>query len=124
MKNDIINSKKEVSRASLNSVRANDHKINILASLVRGLNVDDAYKVLSSINSKPSKLLSDLLKSCVSNAKNDSSVKNPGSLVVGKILVGRGSFIKRFMPCGRGKSAILRKNTANMSMYLYDINNF
>ena len=50
MKNDIINSKKEVSRASLNSVRANDHKINILASLVRGLNVDDAYKVLSSIN--------------------------------------------------------------------------
>lgn len=99
-------------------------KSTFLHLCFRGLNVDDAHKVLSSVNSKPSKLLSDLLKSCVANAKNNSSVKNLGSLVVGKILVGRGSFIKRFMPCGRGKSAILRKNTANMSMYLYDINNF
>lgn len=106
-------------KAHLRGIRVSSKKANIVAGLVRGMDVIEALNVLKFTAKKSAKILYKVLHSAVSNAeKNDD--KKRENLKVGEIVITRGPFYKRFLPSTRGRALKLNKPTAHITIKLAD----
>ena len=60
-----------------------------------------------------------LLQSCIANAKHNYGL-DMENLIVHRVDVGRAFIMKRFLPCGRGRSARIEKRFSNLRIILTD----
>ncbi len=103
-------------QATIRYTRSTPRKMRLVADLIRGLSVSDAYAQLSIISRRATTPLAKLLSSAVANAKNmnmDSS-----KLYVSYIAVDQGPMLKRFLPRARGSASPLQKKMSHTTIRL------
>lgn len=106
--------------AKLNDYRMSPRKVRLVADLVRGKKISDALIQLNIAAKRSAPVLIKLLKSAVSNAKEnfnlgEDDIKN---LIVKKITVDGGRVLKRHMPRARGSAAQILKRTSHIVIVL------
>ena len=103
---------KEV-EASLKYVKGSFYKLNLVADLIRDLNVKEADAQLAFCGKRIAVVVRKLLASSVANATNNYKM-NANNLVVHRVDVGKAFVLKRSMPRGRGRSTRIEKRYSNL----------
>ncbi len=95
-----------ISRAQWKYVRISPRKLRLVADLIRGKRVDEAFAMLPFINKKGARILHKALKSAVANALNreDVHVKQE-ELFISKLMINEAHRLKRWRPISRGRAA-------------------
>ena len=103
--------------ATLKYALLSDKKMNLIADLVRGKKVTEAFQILEYMPKKGARTLHKLLKSAVANA-----VQNKGlaldDLFIERIEVGRGPKIKRVRFVSRSRISHYEKYRAYVRVVL------
>jgi len=104
-------------RAIARSIRIAPRKVRLVADLVRGKKVEEALNLLAFTPKSGSKIISDLIRSAVSNADNQGKI-DVDTLFVKTIFVDGGITMKRFQPMPMGRAGKLRKRTSHITIVL------
>ena len=104
--------------AKLNNYRASPRKTRIVAGLIKGKNARDAIVQLDFLTKKSASPIAKLLKSAISNAKNDFKTADEKNLTVKTITVNAGPVLKRSRPRSRGMANQILKRTSNITIIL------
>ena len=108
--------------AQLNHLRISPRKVRAVASLLRGLSVNEAEAQLLFQIRRPSKPLLKLLRSAVANAKNRQMKTD--QLGIAKIEVNQGPRFKRSMPRARGSASLIEKKSSHITLVLEESEKF
>lgn len=104
-------------KAHLRNIRISPKKLNIVADLVRGKDVESALSILSFTPKKGAKPLTDAIRSAQANAEHNDKA-DPAKLIIETIIVNKGPVYRRSLFGGRGRMKPLRKPTAHLSIKL------
>jgi large subunit ribosomal protein L22 len=104
-------------RASLKMARIGPQKARLVADMIRGKNVGEAFRLLEFLDKKGAILIKGLLSSAVANAEN-KRIFDVDRLFVHEISVDGGPVLKRFMPRAKGSAYGLRKRTSHINIVL------
>ena len=107
--------------ASLKYLKGSCYKLNVVADLIRNMNVIDADSQLYFCEKRVSVLVRKLLKSAVANAENNFKV-NKDRLYIKGVDVGKSMVLKRSMPRGRGRMTRIEKRFSNLRIVLAEKN--
>lgn len=94
--------------ATLKNFRISPQKLNLIAGLIRGKNIDTALKNLMMSRKRAAKDVEKLLMSAVSNAETNQGL-DIDNLIVRQAFVGKGMVMKRFMAKARGRGVRIHK---------------
>ncbi len=104
-------------KAYLYSARIAPKKANLIATLVRGLTVEEALTQLEKTNKKGARLVEKLIASAAANAvHNDKQVRS--QLRVDSIIVNQGMGMRRGVPMARGRIRPMRKFMSHIEVTL------
>lgn len=92
-------------------------KVRSVADLVKGLTVNEAEAQLMAQRRRPAKALLKLLRSAVSNAKNNKRW-NPDHLFIESFRVDGGPMLKRYLPRARGSASPIQKKMSHVTIVL------
>ena len=104
-------------KASAKNVRVGDQKARIVADMVRGKMVNDAIRILTFDNKKPSMIIKKLVESAVANA-DQKQVIDIDNLYIKEIMVDKGPFMKRYQPRAQGRAFVIKKKSSHISLVL------
>lgn len=104
--------------AKLNYYRMAPRKVRLVAGLIRGKKVNEVLAQLAFVSKRSVPDMAKLLKSAISNAKNNFKIKDEQNLYIKKITVDEGPTLKRYMPRARGRAAMIRKKTSHITVVL------
>lgn len=111
-------------KASHRFARISPRKVRPLATMVRGLFVDEALDLLKFQPHRGARMLEKVIRSAVGNAQDPD--QNPGRtvrlehLVVADCRVDGGPMFKRVRPRARGMAFLIRKRFAHIRVELQD----
>lgn len=110
----------QVSSARMRHHGVGPRKVRDIADLIRGLTVSRAFEQLTALH-RPSgaPMVTNLLKSAVSNATQKGHSGDQDELIVGRIFVDGGPMMKRFQPMGHGRAGEIRKRTCHVTLELF-----
>jgi large subunit ribosomal protein L22 len=104
------------SKAISRFIRISPSKARLVADMIRGKPVEDAYTILQFTRKKASVPILKTLKSAVSNAiaqKGTFEVK-PEDMYVAEIRVDEGPMMKRWRPMAMGRAGMIRRRTSHI----------
>lgn len=96
-------------------IRISPKKVNLVAHLVRGKNVDEAINFLMFTPKKSAKPLMEVIKSAVANAEQNFKQQRK-DLYISKIVVNGGTTLKRHRPVSRGRAHPILKRTSHITV--------
>ena len=99
--------------ASVRGVRLSPQKGRLVADAIRGLPVEKALDALRFQTNKGSGIVKNLLESAIANAEHNDGV-DIDDLFVEKIFVERGTKLKRFAACAKGRGVRIEKPTCHI----------
>ena len=102
-------------KAVVNRLRVSARKLNLVASLIRGMSVATALTQLQFSEKRIAGEVRKALQSAIANAENNHNL-NVDSLYVKEAYVGKNVVMKRMHTRGRGKSARVFKPFANLTL--------
>lgn len=102
-------------KAVINRLRISPQKLNLVAALIRGMDVSNALTQLSFSSKRISNDVKKALQSAIANAENNHNL-NVDSLYVKEAYVGKNIVMKRMHTRGRGKSAQVLRPFANLTL--------
>lgn len=106
------------SKAIVRYVRISPRKLRIVADLVRGKAINNAYATLRFCKrQKAAKTMLDLLDSAVANAEQTGKV-DVDTLRISSLKVDQGPTMKRFMPRAQGRAFQILRRTSHVSVVL------
>jgi large subunit ribosomal protein L22 len=106
---------KDEGRAIARNIRIAQRKVNVVANLVKGKGIDEAYAILRYTPKSASPVLEKLLKSAESNAVNNNSLDRD-ALYVADCYANPGPIIKRIIPRARGSASRINKRTSHVTV--------
>ena len=109
-----------VYKAVLKTARVSPRKARLVVDLVRGKHVQEALDTLRFTNKKTAPMLSKLIASAMSNAKESATV-DVDNLVVSEVFVDEGATMKRFLPRAQGRATQIRKRTSHITVKLAEL---
>ena len=89
----------------------------IVADLIKGQSIDDAYAILMYTQKAASPVLTKVLKSAEANAVNNNGL-NRGDLYVADAFANPGPILKRLIPRARGSANRINKRTSHVTVVL------
>jgi large subunit ribosomal protein L22 len=95
-------------------------KVRPFATLIRGLQADEALEALRFYPNKGARLLEEVLKSALGNAE-DRGARDIEDLVVVESRVDGGPMMKRIQPRARGTAYVIRKRLSHIHVTLSDL---
>lgn len=104
-------------KAVVNRIRVSPQKLNLVAAMIRGMDVGAALTQLSFSSKRIAGDVKKALQSAVANAENNHNL-NVDSLYVKEAYVGKNLVMKRMHTRGRGKSARVFRPFANLTLIL------
>lgn len=107
--------KSNQAQARLASVRVSPIKLNQVAELIRGLNVQSALAQLTFCKRRIANDVKALLESAIANAENNHNL-DIDSLYVSEVNVGKSFVMKRFRARARGRGARILKPFSKISI--------
>ncbi len=103
-------------KAVLKNYRQSPRKVRLLADLVRGKRVAQAFALLSFANKRAAEPFAKVLSSAVANAKAQG--KNVDTLIVKHAAVDKGLTFTRYMPRARGSASPINRRSSHISIEL------
>lgn len=104
-------------KAYLYSARIAPKKANLIATLIRGLTVEEALTQLEKTNKKGARFIEKLIASAAANAvHNDKQVRS--QLRIDSIIVNQGMGLRRGVPMARGRIRPMRKFMSHIEVTL------
>lgn len=103
-------------KAFLKNYRQSPRKVSLVAGLIKGKRVSEAFVLLENLPKRASLPVKKLLASAVSNAKQSGI--NEENLTIENITVDKGIVLKRFMPRARGSASRINKRTSHVKISL------
>ncbi len=100
-------------KASSRNLRTSAQKLNLVAAMIRNINVSDALVQLSFCSKRIAIDVKKCLQSAVANAENNEGL-DIDNLVVSSATVGKSFCMKRVRPRARGRSAKIEKPFSNL----------
>ena len=107
-------------KASARSLRISPKKLNLVASMIRGMKAFDDITQLSFSKKRIAGDVKKCLQSAVANAENNFGL-DIDSLIVDSATVGKGLVMKRMRARARGRSARIQKPFSNLYITLVEI---
>ena len=107
--------------ASTKYQRISPKKIRELSQTIAGLPPQQAMDRLLLFGNKASRILSIVVKSALSNAKNNFKMDNK-LLKIKTVQIGKGPFLKRYQPVSRGMAHQIKKRTSHIKVILEEVN--
>lgn len=104
-------------KAQAKWVRISPRKINRVAEIVRGMVALRALQTLKFLPQKGARVLEEVIKSAVANAKHNYK-QNEENLVVGEVYVNKGTDLKRWKARARGRVNSILKRTSHLTVWL------
>jgi large subunit ribosomal protein L22 len=105
--------------AVLRGVRLSAQKGRLIADQIRGLQVEQAIKLLTFSPKKGAAIMLKLLESAVANAEHNEGA-DIDELTVSKVYVDRGAFLKRISPRAKGRGNRIAKPTCHILLAVGD----
>ena len=106
--------------ASLNNCPTSPRKMRLVADLIRGKNIEDAFGILKFSSKEVSERLYKLLRSAVANweNKNEGVRLEDSHLYIKTIMVDSGRQLKRIQPAPQGRAHRIRKRSNHVTLTL------
>ncbi|HHU03589.1 MAG TPA: 50S ribosomal protein L22 [Fastidiosipila sp.] len=104
-------------RASVQHLRINSKKVNLLTSIIRGKSLREALAILEYSSNAAAQPLTKLLNSAAANAVNNNGL-NPESLYVAEINATEGPTLKRIRPRAKGAASWILKRSSHVNVVL------
>jgi len=108
---------KDQGKATAKYIRVTPRKVKIVADLIKGKSIDEAYAILMYTPKAASPILTKVLKSAEANAVNNNGL-NRGDLYVADAFANPGPILKRIMPRARGSANRINKRTSHVTVVL------
>lgn len=105
--------------AQSKTVRISPRKVRLVADVIRNQSVGKALSTLGLINKRGALPLYKTIKSAVLNAVNNAKLKED-LLMIKRIEIGEGSFLKRFRPSTRGRVHPYKRRSSHIKVVLTD----
>lgn len=105
--------------AKLNNCPTSPRKMRLLADLIRGKRVEEAFNILVFNAKKENSLrLEKLLRSAIANweQKNEGSRVEDSELYIKTIFVDGGAMVKRIRPAPQGRAHRIRKRSNHVTL--------
>lgn len=99
----------------LTRLRTSPRKLNLVAQMIRGMNVSDALTQLTFSHRRISIDVKKALQSAIANAENNHQL-DVDSLMVKEAYVGKNMVMKRFHARARGRGARVLKPFSNLTI--------
>jgi large subunit ribosomal protein L22 len=96
-------------------VRVSPYKARVVADLIRGLDVEEASRILQFSKRAAARPLAKLLDSAVANASQKYGFDRE-ELFVTKVFIDEGPTLKRWKPRARGRATRIRKRSCHMTI--------
>lgn len=100
-------------KAVLRGIRIAPSKANLVAGIVRGKPVKEAMAILKFMPKKAAKIISKVIRSAASNAKNNFQ-QSYDDLIVSQIWAVKGPVLKRATPANRGRMWPILERTSHI----------
>jgi len=107
-------------KAFLKNYRQSPRKVRLVADLIKGKRVSEAFTQLQNLPKRAALPIEKLLASAVANAKNVGV--NTEDLYVANVTVNEGLVMKRSMPRARGSASRINKRTSHIMLTLIEKN--
>jgi large subunit ribosomal protein L22 len=105
-------------RAESKNNRQSARKMRLIADLIRGKPVGEAYALLQFAKKKAAEAVDKTLRSAVANSRNKAESAGEfvdvDELYVSEIYVNEGPRLKRFRAAAQGRAAPIRRPTAHV----------
>ena len=101
--------------AIASSIRISPRKLNLIAGLIRGKNVDQALSDLTFSKRRIAGDVKKVLQSAIANAENNHQL-DVDRLFVAEAHVGRALVMRRFRARARGRVGRIRKPFSNLTI--------
>jgi large subunit ribosomal protein L22 len=105
--------------ATLRGARMSAQKGRLVADQIRGLPVDRALNVLTFSQRKAARVIRKVLESAIANAEHNEGA-DVDELKVKRVMVERGSFLRRFRAQSKGRAAKILKPTCHIIVTVGD----
>ena len=99
-------------------VRQSPRKMRLVADLIRGKNVNEAYAILKFTRKLAAKQIEKTLRSAVANAEQKGGRVDVDALFVKTLTVDQGPKMRRFMPRAMGRAYRVEKKTSHVYVEL------
>ena len=104
-------------KAYLKNYRQSPRKVRLIADLVRGKSVEEAYQALEFLPKRAAGMFKKLLTSAVANAEHNFKVASK-DLKITAVTVTKGPTLKRFRPVARGRASRINKRMSIIELTL------
>lgn len=105
-------------KAFLKNYRQSPRKVELVAGLIKGKRVAEAFVELKNLSKRASLPIEKLLSSAVSNAKQ-AGIRDE-NLFIENVTVNKGIVLKRSMPRARGSAFRINKRTSHVKINLIE----
>ncbi|MDA9930910.1 50S ribosomal protein L22 [Alphaproteobacteria bacterium] len=102
-------------KSVLRNLRVSPQKLNLVAAMIRGMEVNKALATLSFSRRRISGDVKKALQSAIANAENNHSL-DVDRLIVKEAHVGKAMVMKRFKPRARGRGARILKPFSHLTI--------
>lgn len=102
-------------RAIAKYIRISPRKVQEVADLVRGKNVNEALAILEFTNKRGAGILKKVVSSAVANAENNNDMDRE-NLYIAEVFANQGPTLKRFQPRAQGRAFMIRKRTSHIGV--------
>lgn len=100
-------------KAYAKGVRQAPRKVAIVASLLKGQNVEDALVILDHTPRRAATPVKKAIESARANALHNNNL-DINSLAIEKVVVSTGKRLKRYIPASRGRALPIKKKESNI----------
>ena len=107
-------------KAVARMLRVSPQKLNLLAQLIRGKQVDTALADLQFSRKRIAVEVRKALESAIANAENNHDL-DVDDLVVSEAHVGKALVMKRFSPRARGRAGRIEKPFSNLTIIVREV---
>lgn len=105
--------------AKSKAIKISPQKLNLVAGLVRGMNVADASLQLQFSKKKVSHEVRQVLLSAVANAEHNFGL-DVDNLYIARVLIGKSFVLKRYSPRARGRAGKIKKRFSNLTIIVQE----
>ncbi|MCA9398458.1 MAG: 50S ribosomal protein L22 [Candidatus Omnitrophica bacterium] len=105
-----------IAKASVKYVRVSPTKVRLVIDMIRGKDVRSSQAMLTVVNKGSTKMVSKVLNSAVSNAKQKGLTED--QLYISKIYADQGAVWKRWRAASFGRATGVLKKTTHLTIEL------
>lgn len=112
--------KENEAKAVTRTIRVSPQKLNLVAAMIRGKNVNTALADLTFSRKRIAVTVKKTLESAIANAENNHDL-DVDSLIVAEAHVGKSIVMKRFHVRGRGRASRIEKPFSHLTIVVREV---